>query len=143
MSPPPPAGAQALADPPDYERMEAYFYGFDPTGVEEIDRILSAVAWAGKAQHHTQNWVEEAYSNGTPVEWIQKAANDAAQALRALADMRGALGFDTKADAHDNLLGAREDLSNSNGNDALTRKTIDRVLKQLADARQALARSAP
>jgi len=37
-------------------RMDAYYYGFRPTGVVEIDRILAAVARAGKAYHHTENW---------------------------------------------------------------------------------------
>jgi len=34
-------------------RMEAYYYEFEPTGVLEIDLILSAVAHAGKVYHHT------------------------------------------------------------------------------------------
>jgi hypothetical protein len=71
-------------------RMDAYYYGFEPTGVEEIDRILSAVACAGKAQHHTEGWVDamdygtptgapEPFLRGaSPAEWIQNAANDAA-----------------------------------------------------------------
>lgn len=33
-------------------RMDAYYYGFDSTGVDDIDRLLSAVACAGKAFHH-------------------------------------------------------------------------------------------
>ena len=72
-------------------RMDAYYYGFEPTGDEQIDRILSAVACAGKAFHHTESWGEEmtygtpngapeAFLRGkTPVEWIQNAANDAAR----------------------------------------------------------------
>ena len=72
-------------------RMNAYYYSFDETGVPSIDRILSAVACAGKAFHHTDSWSEEAYdgeapephSGKTPVEWIQNAANDAAAELRA------------------------------------------------------------
>lgn len=68
-------------------RMDAYYYGFTPTGVEEIDRILSAVACAGKCFHHTEDWRTEAepypHLRGTdPAEWIQNAANDAAAALR-------------------------------------------------------------
>ena len=71
-------------------RLDAYYYGFDPTGDEDIDRILSAVACAGKAYHHTESWCEEmSYGtpNGapepflrglTPIEWIQNAAIDAA-----------------------------------------------------------------
>jgi hypothetical protein len=72
-------------------RMNAYYYGFEPTGVPAIDAILSAVAWAGKAVHHTEGWSEEAYSGQapeplrgeTPVEWIQNAANDAAKRYRS------------------------------------------------------------
>lgn len=70
----------------DKMRMEAYYYSFEPTGVPEIDRILSAVACAGKAYHHTEDWKDKAnpypYHDGeTPVEWIQNAANAAAKAL--------------------------------------------------------------
>lgn len=66
-------------------RMDAYYYGFEPTGVASIDRILSAVACAGKAYHHTEDWTADAGERDhlrgtTPVEWIQNAANDAAKA---------------------------------------------------------------
>lgn len=65
-------------------RIDAYYYGFQPTGVEAIDRILSAVASAGKSYHHTEDWNEagagkEPHLRGdTPIDWIQNAANDAA-----------------------------------------------------------------
>jgi hypothetical protein len=68
-------------------RMDAYYYGFEPTGVEEIDRILSAVACAGKAYHRTEDWLNECapyepFLRGScPIDWIQNAANDAAAAL--------------------------------------------------------------
>ncbi len=71
-------------------RMDAYYYGFKPTGVPEVDRILSAVACAGKAYHHTESWNEEAgytpegHAGSLPVDWIQNAANDAAAAVRSL-----------------------------------------------------------
>lgn len=59
-------------------RMSAYYYSFEPTGVIEVDRILSAVARAGKAYHHTEQWDEPAYGGETsPVDWIQAAANAA------------------------------------------------------------------
>jgi hypothetical protein len=68
-------------------RMEAYYYSFDKTGVREIDLILSAVACAGKAYHHTDQWTEECtwpgHKGETPVEWVQNAANAAAAALAA------------------------------------------------------------
>lgn len=72
--------------------MNAYYYGFDSTDDPVINRILSAVACAGKAFHHTDSWTEEAYDGTapeplrgkTPAEWIQNAANDAAAEVRAL-----------------------------------------------------------
>ena len=68
-------------------RMDAYYYGFMETGVPEIDLILSAVASAGKAYHHTESWCDEAYTYNyhegkTPVDWIQNAANKAAKAWK-------------------------------------------------------------
>lgn len=68
-------------------RMEAYYYCFNPTGVPEIDLILSAVACAGKAYHHTDGWRDECewppHEGVTPVAWIQNAANRAAEKWRA------------------------------------------------------------
>lgn len=67
-------------------RMDAYYYSFDRTGVPEIDRILSAVAWAGKAYHHTDQWSDETegpygarLSGMSHVDVIQQAANAAAK----------------------------------------------------------------
>ncbi len=70
-------------------RMSAYYYGFTPTGVPEVDKILSAVASAGKSYHSTEDWCDKtnppSYLRGeTPVDWIQNAANDAAAALKPL-----------------------------------------------------------
>lgn len=68
-------------------RMDAYYYSFEETGQDAVDLVLSAVACAGKAYHHTEDWNEScgAYhsriSGGSPREWIQNAANDAAKAL--------------------------------------------------------------
>jgi hypothetical protein len=68
-------------------RMDAYYYGFEPTGVDCIDKILSAVACAGKAFHHTQDWSEhikvpyEDHSGDTPIDWIQNAANEASATI--------------------------------------------------------------
>lgn len=65
--------------------MDAYYYGFEKTGVEEIDRILSAVACAGKAYHSTSGWWDDCictpkgHEGKAPVDWIQNAANDAAK----------------------------------------------------------------
>lgn len=73
--------------PPDL-RMDAYYYGFEPTGVREIDLILSAVACAGKAFHETADWRNDArpydgHTGETPEQWIQNAASKAAEALCA------------------------------------------------------------
>lgn len=65
-------------------RMNAYYYAFTPTGILPIDKILSAVASAGKAYHHTDCWLEdcdgESYGHrgNSPAEWVQRAAEDAA-----------------------------------------------------------------
>lgn len=64
-------------------RMDAYYYGFEPTGVRHIDLILSAVACAGKSFHSTEFWNDDAsaydvHTGSTPVEWIQNAADQAA-----------------------------------------------------------------
>ncbi|CAG9225662.1 hypothetical protein [Burkholderia vietnamiensis] len=69
-------------------RMDAYYYGFSPTGIAIIDRILSAVACAGKSFHHTEDWDNhctpyEHLRGETVTDWIQNAANDAADALKA------------------------------------------------------------
>lgn len=59
-------------------RMSAYYYGFAPTGVREIDEILSAVACAGKAYHHTDSWGDEDGSEPSYIQLIQEAADRAA-----------------------------------------------------------------
>lgn len=65
-------------------RMNAYFYSFTPTGVEGIDKILSAVAQAGKAFHHTNQWSEscEWLGEKSYVDLIQDAANELAAILK-------------------------------------------------------------
>ena len=72
-------------------RMDAYYYGFGSTGVPAIDRILSAVACAGKGCHNTEDWGEygggyEHLRGDNYVEMIQNAANDAAAELIARAE---------------------------------------------------------
>lgn len=57
-------------------RMHAYYYAFEPTGVEAIDRILSAVAISGKKYHNTVEWSD------TCCDLIQAAANEAARVLK-------------------------------------------------------------
>lgn len=68
--------------------MNAYYYGFTPTGVRAIDVILSAVAAAGKAYHHTESWLDDAeayppFRGDSYAAFIQNAATDAAKELRA------------------------------------------------------------
>ena len=70
-------------------RMHAYYYSFDSTGCDPVDKILSAVACAGKAYHHTDDWYEHAsprddHTGGTPVDWIQNAAIEAAAEIERL-----------------------------------------------------------
>lgn len=66
-------------------RMDAYYYGFEPTGDKDIDLILCAIATAGKASHHTDGWnddVDHGYKNvdgRCPIDWVQNAANKAAK----------------------------------------------------------------
>lgn len=64
-------------------RMDAYYYFFDETGCIEIDRVLSAVATAGKSYHHTQDWNDDEYGN-SPVYDIQVAAETAADRVKEL-----------------------------------------------------------
>ena len=81
------SGMEQIKDGETPLRMSAYYYGFDPTGVREIDLILSAIACAGKAYHHTECWNDECewapHTGKSPVEWIQNAANSAATAMLA------------------------------------------------------------
>jgi hypothetical protein len=90
--------------------LHAYYYGFNETGIREIDLILAAVAAAGKAYHHTEAWNEEtpAWRPGivgnSPIEWIQNAANNAAEHLKQIAhDARREALAEAKS-AVDNLL---------------------------------------
>lgn len=60
-------------------RMSAYYFSFAPTGCEVVDKILSAVATAGKMYHHTENWSEPDDETGVSlVDQIQVAAQNAA-----------------------------------------------------------------
>jgi len=69
-------------------RMDGYYIGFDYTGFPVVDKILGAVACAGKAYHHTDCWNDETepyddHTGSNPNEWIQNAADEAADALDA------------------------------------------------------------
>lgn len=85
---------------PEDARMDAYYFSFDRTGVGAIDSILLAIARAGKAYHHTEDWNDDEpwTSNKTGhtfhpgpepgmsyVDLIQQAANEAAALIREAA----------------------------------------------------------
>ncbi len=88
-------------------RLHGYYFGFVPTGNDDIDRILSAVACAGKAFHSTEFWSDDGYEPWEPthrgsscIEWIQNAALDAAAKVaadRADADAYRALRAEAEA----------------------------------------------
>lgn len=70
-------------------QMNGYYIGFDATGSFAVDKILGAVACAGKAYHHTDGWGDETpdyddHTGGTPEMWIQNAAIEACAALSAM-----------------------------------------------------------
>lgn len=64
-------------------RMNAYYYAFEPTGVSAIDRILSAVAAAGTAYHHTEDWCYPGENGFSQVDYIQQSAVDAVASFTA------------------------------------------------------------
>lgn len=63
-------------------QMMAYYYGFSETGVLAIDKILSAVASAGKAYHHTECWNDHDDDEPSETEKIQRAADEAAKLFK-------------------------------------------------------------
>ena len=71
-------------------RMDAYYYGFNRTEIGAVDAILSAVATAGKAYHHTDGWGEartrwgDGRDDPSHEARIQDAANAAADLFREL-----------------------------------------------------------
>lgn len=81
-------------------RMDAYYYSFTETGVRSVDEMLSAVAVAGKAYHHTEGWTEVApwYNDGKSyVDHIQDAA---ARAAAEIARLRAVTGPDCPKCGH-------------------------------------------
>ena len=76
-------------------RMGAYYYGFSQTGARAVDKVLSAVACAGKAFHSTSEWNDDAncpgHTGDTPVDWIQNAADEAAREIERLRTENAAL----------------------------------------------------
>lgn len=91
------ARADAAGTLPEDARMDAYYYGFDRTGVDEIDAVLSAVAIAGKGSHNTDSWGDSGsawfYTGraGLPdaegaAELIEETAKQSAQRIATLKD---------------------------------------------------------
>ena len=68
----------------------AYYYGFDATGNEDIDKILAMVARAGKMFHSTEFWndEEEWIGEESVADAIQNAANQAAKNIKTNNDKR-------------------------------------------------------
>lgn len=115
-------------------RLDAYYFGFDSTGNEDIDRVLSAVACAGKAYHHTRDWTEPiakpyepTHRGGTCAEWIQNAANDAATKLAA-ARREGVIeGLERALFAIQQERGNWDDTTQINGCEYWIRAEIERL----------------
>ena len=69
-------------------RMNAYYYGFERTGCLQIDRVLSAVACAGKAHHHTERWSDtDELHPLSEAGKIQSSATEAAQSFNKLIEI--------------------------------------------------------
>lgn len=77
-------------------RLDAYYYGFDPTGVRAVDLVLASVARAGKAYHHTESWTDAEILGESCAESIQKAANAAAVFIAAQRASIAALEADVR-----------------------------------------------
>ena len=65
-------------------RMDAYYYSFEETGCIEVDRVLSAVATAGKAYHNTDQWNETDDGEPSQIDHIQDAACAATTRIQEL-----------------------------------------------------------
>ena len=62
---------------------KAYYFALEATGDEGVDRILEAVARAGKSYHHTEMWNEPgSLGEHSCIEEIERAAKDAAVARK-------------------------------------------------------------
>jgi hypothetical protein len=59
--------------------LRAYYYSFEPTGNDAVDAILEAVALAGRAYHHTDQWSDSNDGKPSYTDQIQQAANEAAR----------------------------------------------------------------
>ena len=90
--------------------LETYFFCFKSTGNAAIDKILSAVDRAAKAYRNTESWMEDSsyvpdpHTGEAPVDWIQNAANEAAEAQRVVAADRYKKGVDESAEFFDGIV---------------------------------------
>ncbi|MFU2648727.1 hypothetical protein ACM7OW_28860 [Pseudomonas aeruginosa] len=100
--------------------LDAYYYGFDPTGCDLVDSVLEQVARAGKAFHSTDDWNEEDLDGLSPVDKMQAAANASAKTIMALiAEVERLRQFAAEAyqvlgalDAPENVLDNASDAAN-------------------------------
>ena len=83
---------QPAAEPTPELNLCAYWYSFTFTECDPVDRILHAVARAGKGHHSTEYWADTG-NEGEPsyIDRIQDAANIAADAANATAAERDRL----------------------------------------------------
>ena len=58
--------------------LSAYYYHFDSTGCELVDRILQAMAGAGATSHNTDEWGESYDQYMSPRDSIQLVAQEVA-----------------------------------------------------------------
>ena len=77
---------------PEKLRMNAYYYSFRPTGCYAVDKILSAVARAGKGYHHTNQWDDPGDDGTSYIDLIQSAADQAAKQMSQFAPVEGGDG---------------------------------------------------
>jgi hypothetical protein len=56
------------------KNLNAYYYSFTPTGDDDVDLILAAVAYVGNISHHTEKWSDNILGVSC-VDVIQEAAN--------------------------------------------------------------------
>jgi hypothetical protein len=63
--------------------LHAYYYSFSPTGAIAVDKVLEAVATAGRRYHHTEHWLDED-DGPSECDRIQAAAMAAAAEIERL-----------------------------------------------------------
>jgi len=67
-------------------RLSAYYYTFVPTGDEDVDNLLAAIAAAGKAFHSTSDWTDECewLDGKSYIDLIQERARVIADKLNSI-----------------------------------------------------------